>query len=87
MQFSPDNDRQNNQRQQEYTAYLNQPLNDDFSERTEWPPPSGLSNQMNDFDPTRVLEAKHIVPSSNASDLYINAKPDIFAKKAVLYEI
>ena len=42
---------------------------------------------MNDFEPTRVAEGQNNALTSNGSELMINAKPDIFTKKAVLYEI
>lgn len=38
------------------------------------------SNQLNDFEPHRFL-------ASNGSDSVINAKPEMFPRKAVLFEI
>ena len=45
------------------------------------------SNQLNDFEPHRFQEAQQHMLASNGSDSFINAKPEMFPRKAVLYEI
>ena len=86
LNFSPETEQQSEQRKQDYNAFLNQPINDEFSERTEWPPPSGVSN-MNDFEPQRQPDALNFNAASNGSDSFYITRPEMLDRQAVLYEI